>query len=122
MINPKIINQLIKDYVVERGGNNECTYEKYASGKLVQHGTVKVTSSVSTSAGALYRTAQPQNIRFAVPFIDMNYNITFGAKAALNSVYMADATVSDMLCYAVAYTSLAANTRYYFWQAIGKWK
>lgn len=75
------ITGCIADYVIDRGKNGYCNWEKYKSGKLIQYGQTTVTTAINNRGDTgkeyqLYNSAM-QGIDLEIPNLDRQYyNIT----------------------------------------------
>ena len=124
MINEKLLPE--KDYIIEYGGNKTTGYwEKWKSGKLVQHGEVVFTAPITTSATTgWYRTADNQQKNFPVPFKDTTYEILLTAMGGtVNIAYPNMKNVNYFNFFPMTNWSVNnQNAKYIFYQCTGRWK
>ena len=57
------------DYVIERGSNSNGSWEKWASGKLVQRGVFTATNGTTEAQGGIFRSASVQTQSYAMNFV-----------------------------------------------------
>lgn len=123
MINPKIIDPLINDYIIDKGSNSYGNYIKYKSGRLVQYGKNTTSSSIQTPMGNVYRTANEVEQRYPIPFVRENPYLITQARASLNSFYVSNESLISYAGYPIAYISISGGiVRWVYWLAIGYWK
>lgn len=94
----EILNE-IKDYPIEKGGDNNNNWVKWKSGKLVQRINVYYDTPAVTPYGSLfYNTDVIKAGNFKIPFIDTPYLTSSGlnttAHAAQLSVQMRNNTIT----------------------------
>ena len=60
---------LIADYVIETGSNENGSWEKWNSGKLVQRGVFTATNGTTQAQGGIFRSANVQKQSYAMNFV-----------------------------------------------------
>lgn len=120
----------IDDYIIEQGDNYKGRWEKWASGKLVQYGSLlKTHEGIQEEWGAIY-LSDPVEIVYPIPFWDiytLNVNL-LSISGATGWLFQYKAGVADRLIKSPAYTiarpsrtSATIKVQYDF-KAIGLWK
>lgn len=71
------ITGCIADYIIDRGKEGYCNWEKYKSGKLIQYGSATINTKIdnrgfTNSEYNLYNSVM-QNITLEIPDLDRGY-------------------------------------------------
>ena len=96
------ITGCVADYIIERGKEGYCNWEKYKSGKLVQYGSTSITAAINNRGGTgqqeyhLYNSVL-LSIDLEIPNLDREYcNITCisstGSFAVISKSYITSTT------------------------------
>ena len=128
-----------KEDAIDYGSTSNGYYMKFASGLLIQYGTINKTSFVTTSDLStaaqginFYRSNNP-SVVFPVSFIDTNYTINFEVYNGLTGTRFATTRINTktssgfgvQLIGVEGYASSStgySNLNSVDWIAIGKWK
>ena len=121
--------KLSKDYIVDYGSNENGSWEKWASGKLVQWGSSEKTlgNYTSLTMTGVYRT-NPVSQDFPIPFVGNLPNVSIRLIRITgengwqidNSLPTLQNTGQSMLVRVVQ--SNTNTTAELVWNAVGRWK
>ena len=65
-------NKFSKDCIINYGSNENGSWEKWNSGKLIQRGQISLTINIAQSWSSLYVGTNNTNHRFPIPFVTID--------------------------------------------------
>lgn len=123
MINPKIINPLIKDYVIEQGSINGWNYRKWNSGKAEAFREYTTNIAIQTQSGSIYRSGGntlmiPSSVFIGTPQV---YGQVRGTFCWIANITIAKAG-TDFTFYLANGSSTTSASRTMNFMIYGNWK
>lgn len=121
------ITGCVADYIIDRGKEGYCNWEKYKSGKLIQYGTTKITTEIDNRGDTgkeyqLYNSVM-LGIDLEIPDLDRQYcNITCMSNTGSFAVVSTSYTTTHLGFW--LYNDLVISSRSFIIQFIdiGTWK